>query len=258
MSDWKPDLYLTFEKERTQPSIDLVMKIENEKPKRIIDIGCGPGNSTYVLKNKWPNAEIIGLDNSEAMIKQASNKYKDIQWVCEDALSDISKFGTFDIVFSNAVIQWIPNQHLLLSKLYQVVRKGGVLAVQVPCTKDMPIHTELMKLIEAPKWKKHFSSLASSYSIHTADFYYNSLCNLTHYIDLWETNYYHIMLDHKSIIKWYSGTGLRPYLDCFTNENKKKEFLDEYEDKLKKAYVLQKDKKVLFPFKRIFFVAKKI
>lgn len=258
MLDWKPNLYLTFERERTQPSIDLVMRIDNENPNRIIDIGCGPGNSTNVLKTRWANAEIIGIDSSKSMIEQAKKNYEDIKWVCDDASQDLSKLGLFDIVFSNAAIQWIPNQHLLLPNLFCILNKDGVLAVQVPCTKSIPIYTELKILVSTSKWQKHFNSLSSTNStIHTADFYYNILSGLTEQIDLWETDYYHVMNSHQDIVKWYSGSGLRPYLDCLTEESIKLEFISDYENVLKNSYPLQKDNKVLFPFTRIFFIAHK-
>ncbi len=257
MSDWKPNLYLTFEKERTQPSIDLVTRINIELPRRIIDIGCGPGNSTNILRSRWGDAEIIGLDNSMTMIEQAKSKYKDMNWMLGDASNDISDLGLFDIVFSNAAIQWMPNHQLLLSNLYNALNTGGVLAVQVPCTKDMPMHTELIKLISTPKWESQFSSITSTYSMFTADFYYDILSDLTEDFDLWETDYYHVMNNHQDIVKWYSGSGLRPYLDCITDENVKAEFLTDYEDVLKNAYPLQRDTKVIFPFTRIFFTAQK-
>ena len=257
MSDWKPNLYLTFEKERTQPSIDLVMRIDNENPKKIIDIGCGPGNSTNVLRMRWSEAEIIGMDSSEPMIEQAKKNYDNINWICVDASQNLSELGLFDIVFSNAAIQWISDQHLIIPNLFHILNKGGLLAVQVPCTKNMSIHTELKKLVSTVKWEKHFNSLSSTYSIHTADFYYDILSSLSQQIDLWETDYYHIMNCHQDIVKWYSGSGLRPYLDCLTNENVKAEFISDYESVLKNSYPLQKDNKVLFPFTRIFFTAHK-
>ncbi|MFA6697585.1 MAG: methyltransferase domain-containing protein, partial [Eubacteriales bacterium] len=147
---WKPNLYLSFERERTQPSIDLMTRINLDKPYRIIDIGCGPGNSTNILKLRWPEAELIGLDDSEAMIQQAKEKYKDIKWVLADATGDLSSLGTFDIVFSNAAIQWMPNHPALIKNMFKLLNKGGVLAVQVPYTEEMPIHTDLQKLITRP------------------------------------------------------------------------------------------------------------
>jgi len=256
-SDWQPNLYLAFGKERTQPSIDLAARINKDDPKRIIDIGCGPGNSTNVLKVRWTQAEIVGLDNSEAMINEAKSKYPAINWIQADASDDLDKLGKFDIVFSNAAIQWIPNHKILLTNLFGMLNNDGVLAVQVPCTKYMPINTELIKLTSNGKWKNHFTNISSTYSVHTADFYYNILCGLTAEIDLWETNYFHIMNTHSEIVKWYSGSGLRPYLDCLKDDFTKNKFVKEYENALKEVYPVQSDGKILFPFTRIFFIVKK-
>lgn len=258
MSDWKPNLYMEFGKERTQPSIDLVTRITSENPKRIIDIGCGPGNSTNVLKSRWRQAGIIGLDSSNAMINEAKSKYSDVNWICADTSEDLTGLGKFDIVFSNAAIQWMPDQELLLSKLYGMLNDNGVLAVQVPCTKYMPIDIELKQLTLSEKWKSHFVSVSNTYSTYTADFYYNILCNLTHKIDLWETDYFHIMNSHSDIVKWYSGSGLRPYFDCLKNDSLISDFSNDYEICLGEVYPSQSDGKVLFPFTRIFFIAQKI
>ena len=116
MAAWDPNLYLRFEKERTQPAKDLVSRIELENPKRIIDIGCGPGNSTAQLRDRWPQAEIMGIDNSEEMIRKAGNTYPDMKWAVHDIIEDLSGLGLFDLVFSNAVIQWVPDQRLLLTR----------------------------------------------------------------------------------------------------------------------------------------------
>jgi len=258
MSDWKPNLYLTFGKERTQPTIDLVARIEFETPSRIIDIGCGPGNSTNVLKARWPHSEIIGVDNSQAMIEQAKKTYEDISWMCADASNDLSSLGKFDIVFSNAAIQWIPNHEALLSNFFNLLSNNGIMAIQVPNTSNMPINIELKNLVANEKWKKHFNSLSSSYSYHTEYFYYDILCNLTNDIDMWVTNYCHVMNSYNDIVKWYSSTGLRPYLDCLKDEYMQSEFLFEYEQILSKSYPVQKDKKILFPFTRIFFITKNV
>jgi trans-aconitate 2-methyltransferase len=106
MNDWNPDLYMQFTSERTQPSIDLISKIKPVKPKSIFDIGCGPGNSTQVLVNRWPKARISGLDSSSSMIKKAEQDYPNQEWIVADALTYNPKIK-YDIVFSNAVIQWI-------------------------------------------------------------------------------------------------------------------------------------------------------
>ena len=258
MSDWQPDLYMRFGKERTQPSIDLTMKIAHDGPKRIIDIGCGPGNSTQVLRSRWPEAGIIGLDFSPTMIAQAKETYPETQWLCADASGDLSRLGGFDVVFSNAAIQWMPDQGTLLAKLFGMLNENGVLAVQVPCTKDMPVQTELMKLTSGEKWRRSFSDLADGYSKHEAEYYYDILCGLTREVELWETRYFHIMNTHADIVKWYSGTGLRIYLDCLKDDTVSADFLRDYETALKDVYPIQVDGRILFPFTRIFFTARNL
>ena len=257
MSDWKPTLYLSFEKERTQPAIDLAARIDLAAPGRVIDIGCGPGNSTHVLRCRWPEAEIVGLDSSEAMLAQAMEKYPDMQWIQADAAGDLSGLGLFDAVFSNAAIQWMPDHPTLLKNLFGLVKDGGVLAVQVPYTEHMPIHIELQTLAASMQWRHAFAELPARYQIHAAGYYYDILAPLSPHVALWVTDYYHVMEDHAALIKWYSGTGLRPYLDCLQDESVREAFLREYEDLLKASYPPQRDGIILFPFTRIFFTLRK-
>ena len=257
MSDWKPDLYLKFEKQRTQPSVDLAFHIDMTDPKRVIDIGCGPGNSTLVLKNRWPNAEIIGLDSSPAMIAQATTTGSGITWLCADASGNLSTFfGQFDVVFSNAAIQWMPHHEKLLPNLFSLLDSGGVLAIQIPNTAHMPIHTTLQALVKSEKWCERFGSV-DTHSTYQAPYYYDVLSTLSDNIDLWETHYYHVMESHQPIVQWYSSTGLRPYLNSLDEESTKTAFLAEFENELKAVYPVQNDGNVLFPFTRIFLVAHK-
>lgn len=256
MNDWKPDLYLKFEKQRTQPAIDLVSRIDMSAPMRIVDIGCGPGNSTLALKNRWPNAEITGLDSSPAMIAQASKEDSDINWVCADAAGDLNDLGRFDVVFSNAVIQWIPNHEVLLPNLFSLLNSGGVLAVQVPNTTKMPVHLTLQSIAQSEKWRTRFFDV-NTHSVFSAPYYYDIVSRLSDHVDLWETNYYHMMVNHRSIVQWYSSTGLRPYLNRLESVSDQTDFLDDFENALKVAYPVQKNGVVLFPFTRIFFLVSK-
>jgi trans-aconitate 2-methyltransferase len=151
----------------------------------------------------------------------------------------------------------MPHQELLIKKFYGMLKNNGFLAIQVPCVKYMPMHTELIKLISSEKWKAYYSDFIEGYSKHTADFYYDILSSLTKEIVLWQTHYFHIMDTHRDIVKWYSGSGLRNYLDCLKDEEQNADFLEDYRAALVKAYPIQANGKVLFPFTRIFFVAKK-
>lgn len=255
MSDWNPDSYLKFRNERTQPSIDLVSRIHLENPNRIIDLGCGPGNSTEVLKNRWPNAEVIGLDSSSAMIKTAKETNENISWHVADASGDLSFLGSFDLIFSNAVLQWMPDHHLLLPKLYSMLNRDGVLAVQVPYIEKMPIHIGLHELEISEKWHRHFINMAARYTMHSPSYFYDILSRLTSRHYLWQTDYIHIMDSPADIVNWFSATGLRPYLDCLMSPALKSSFLQEFENIVIKSYPPQLNGKLLFPFTRLFFVA---
>ncbi len=257
MSDWKPELYLKFEKQRTQPAVDLAARIGLIAPKRIIDIGCGPGNSTAVLKSCWPDADITGLDSSPAMIAQAKETESAVTWVCADASGSLGALGRFDIVFSNAAIQWMPDHEALLPKLFSLLESGGTFAVQVPHTAHMPIHTALQALVKDGVWHKQLEAV-TTHSTYPAPYYYDILSTLTADIDLWETHYHHVMESHNALVQWYSSTGLRPYLNALKNEDERAAFLADFEAALRDAYPAQSDDNVLFPFVRIFFIAQKV
>ena len=253
--DWNPELYLAFEGGRKQPSVDLVARVDVTDPARVLDVGCGPGNSTAVLAGRWPDAEIIGLDSSTTMLDKARTTYPVGTWVQADATAGLGHLGTFDVVFSNAVIQWIPDQETLLRDLFALLRPGGVLAVQVPNTACMPVRTVLEELASQPRWRTRFDDVAHTYP-HAPSYYYDVLSQLTSALELWVTDYLHIMPSHDALVQWYSGTALRPYLDHLTDDTEQAAFLAEYHDLLVPAYPPQPDGNILFAFHRIFFTAR--
>jgi trans-aconitate 2-methyltransferase len=152
------------------------------------------------------------------------------------------------------VIQWIPDQKTLLEGLFALLRPGGVLAVQVPSTAHMPIRTAVAEVAARPRWCTRLADVTSTYP-RSASFYYDVLASLTASIEIWTTDYLHVMPDHDALVQWYSGTGLRPYLDALTSEEQTA-FLAEYRDLLVPAYPPQPDGNILFPFHRIFFTAR--
>jgi len=256
MSVWNPDLYLKFEKERTQPARDLISRIEKDNPKRIIDIGCGPGNSTRELKKRWENAHIIGLDSSQSMIEKAKMDYPELEFIVCDASGDLSSLGLFDIVFSNAAIQWIPDHKELLGKFFSMLNNNGVLAIQVPNTTYMPISVAVHKTAAEERWQTKFKNMNEGLHYKDLGYYYDVLSSLTKEIYLWETHYYHILSNHEAIIEWYSSTGMKPYLEKLS-DREKDEFTKSVLSKISKEYTIQNDRNVLFQFRRLFFIAYK-
>ena len=254
--DWNPDLYLKFDKERIQPSIDLVSRIDYEQPTKIIDIGCGPGNSTQILVSRWPDANVIGVDNSLAMIQKATNDYPNQKWLLFDAGED-NLNEKFDIVFSNATIQWIPDHDKLINQFADLLNGNGILAVQIPLFYDMPLSKIISEAASRGTWKDATSAAENIFTIKDASFYYDQLSKYFSRIDMWTTDYYHVMESQESILNMIRSTGLKPYLERITDDIEKQKFEKLVFEGIKQSYPSQNNGKVLFPFKRLFFVAKK-
>lgn len=256
MSDWSPSSYLKFEKERSRPAIDLVSRINHHNPTSILDVGCGPGNSTRVLYDRWNTAKITGLDSSPTMLEKAKGSCNCINWVLQDASEDLSHLGKFDLVFSNAAFQWIPDIEMLISRLFNMLNQNGILAAQVPYVEEMTINKIITNLINQDKWPALFANLSPAHKMYEPEYYYGILCGLTQELYLWETRYFHLMGSHNDILHWYQSTGLRPYLNRLAEEEKV-EFESHVLSGIKEQYKIQKDGKILFPFHRVFFIAYK-
>lgn len=254
--DWNPDLYLKFDRERTQPSIDLVSRIEGHNALKIIDIGCGPGNSTQILVQRWPDSQITGIDNSPAMIEKAKKDYPNQNWVLLDAGKEEIP-GTYDIIFSNATIQWIPNHTELFKKFFQNLNKNGIIAIQTPLFWDMPLGKSIKKIASESRWNSATRGVTDSFTIHNYSYYFDLLSSLSNSINMWETYYMHIMDSHLSILEMIKSTGLKPYLDRLVTDRDKKDFEAQVLLEITKDYPKQKNGKVIFPFKRLFFISTK-
>jgi trans-aconitate 2-methyltransferase len=227
-----------------------------EDPSGIIDVGCGPGNSTQILSQRWPGTMITGIDNSKAMIDKARHDFPDQQWKLIDAGKD-EIHGEFDIVFSNATLQWIPDHFELLEKFKNILRDNGIVAVQIPLFFEMPLGKSIVRISKENPWSNVTESANDLFTIHNHSEYYNFLSQLFHTVEIWETDYFHIMDSHHSILEMIRSTGLRPYLDRLESEADRREFEKKVLKDIQKDYPFQKNGKVLFPFKRLFFTAKK-
>jgi len=253
--DWNPDAYLTFDRERTQPSIDLVARIAFENPHAIIDVGCGPGNSTQILAQRWPESEITGIDNSPNMIERATRDFPNQNWILLDAGRDAIS-GAYDIVFSNAVIQWIPNHFELFEKFKTILSENGILAVQLPLLFDMPLGQSIARISHEDPWAVTRDA-NDLFTIHTISDYYDFLSQLFSSVEIWTSDYIHVMDSAGAILEMIRSTGLRPYLDRLHNETEKRDFEQRVLADIKRTYPSQKNGKVLFPFKRLFLIGKK-
>ena len=250
MPAWSAAQYLKFGDERTRPSRDLVARIEVAQPARVIDLGCGPGNSTEVLAERWPAAEITGLDNSRRMIEAARAAHPERRWLEADVAAWAAEEGgaTFDVVFSNAALQWLPDHASLLPRLMRRVAPGGALAFQMPAH-DAPAHCLMRSLAEARALR------VADWHSHDPAFYYDVLAAGCARVDLWETEYQHVMAGAEGIVEWYRGTGLRPFLDALGTDVERERFTVEFLEGMRQAYPKRADGRVLFPFRRVFAIA---
>jgi trans-aconitate 2-methyltransferase len=280
-NDWNPELYLRFTSERSRAAVDLIARIQAPAPRTVIDIGCGPGNSTQALAARFPNAHLTGLDNSPAMIAKARADYPQHEWLLADAASFESEESRgepdgsavrvpsregmgplpgfpsrkFDIVFSNAAIQWIPDHAHLVARLAALASPGGVLAVQTPMFSDMPIREAIARTAAKPRWHQAMHGCDAHFTFLPHGFYYDQLSPRASTIDMWETSYVHVMSSLPALIEWMRATGLRPYLERLAETADQHSFEEDLLEELGKDYHVRPDGKVLFPFKRLFFIA---
>jgi len=254
---WNADQYLRFGDERTQPCRDLVARIALASPRRIIDLGCGPGNSTEVLAKQWPDAQLTGLDSSPDMIDAARRTYPNRTWIVgEIAAWAAAGDEAFDIVFSNAAMHWVNDHAGIYPQLLNRVAGGGALAVQVPCNYDGAAHRLMRELELSDGWRGAFpAGGVREWHVHGPGFYYDVLAPHAARIDLWETEYIHVMAGPEAIVDWYKGTGLRPFLDALTSETDRTKFTAEYLERIRAAFPRRPNGRVLFPFRRLFVVA---
>jgi trans-aconitate 2-methyltransferase len=253
-SGWDSGLYLQFADERTQPAIDLVARVPLAEPRRIVDLGCGPGNSTEVLRRRWPTAQILGLDNSLEMITRASRDYPEGHWELGDIAGWMPDFP-YELIFSNAALHWVPNHAIVLPHLMRQVIPGGILAMQIPIHTHSPVHKLMREIADHPRWARQMLRAKFAITGESPGFYYDVLQPLTIKLELWETEYNHIMESSEAIIQWISATGLRPYLDVLDNTSEREHFKAMLLEGVKKAYPRQRDGKILFPFRRLFLIA---
>ena len=251
---WNSEQYLKFKTERTQPAIDLANRIPVQSPADIIDIGCGPGNSTDILKKRYPNAAVVGADNSENMLEAARKNYTDIEFILCDASKELNNIGRkFDVVFSNACIQWVPDHPKLLREMMSLLKEGGALAVQIPMNYDEPIHRIIGEAVKSEKWRDKFSDPRQFYTL-TPEKYYDILAEISSDFSMWQTTYFHRMKSHSDIMEWYKSTGLRPYLEALSHADKT-EFEKDIFREVERAYPKQANGEIIFRFPRLFFTA---
>ena len=246
---WDPERYLTYADERGRPFGDLLARVPERAPRTVVDLGCGPGNLTRMLVERWPEARVTGLDSSPEMVERARVAGIDAE------VADLRHWrpsAPVDVLVSNATLQWVPGHLDLLPWLVEQVTPGGWLAFQVPGNFDEPGHTIRAEMAAQEPYRAHTDGVATPAS-HDPATYLRVLQDLGCAVDAWETTYLHVLHDEDPVFTWVSGTGARPTLQALP-DHLRAEFEREFRRRLREAYP-DDGRGVVLPFRRVFAVA---
>lgn len=253
-TDWSPATYLKFEGERTRPARDLLAQVRFDGARKIVDVGCGPGNSTELLAARYPAAEVIGLDNSPAMLEEARRRLPNVRF--EFANADVwLPNGDVGLVFANAIYQWVPRHLEHLPRVLAALPAGATLAVQMPDNLSEPTHRLMREVAVAGPWSERLAGAARD-PLPPAAVYYDAFQPFAARIDIWRTTYHHVLPGAAAIVEFVRSTGLRPFLDPLS-DLERKEFLALYTGRIAAACPPLADGNVLLAFPRLFLVAER-
>ena len=253
---WNPTLYRRFEDERTRPAQDLLARVQLTEAAQVVDLGCGPGNSTELLLERFKGARVTGTDSSEAMLESARQRLPQ----CHFELSDIRSWRPLqapDLIFANAVLQWLPDHDQLFPRLFAALAPGGVLAVQMPDNLNEATHRSMREVASSARFANVLADAARVRPIISpANDYYDWLAPHAETVDVWRTTYHHPLASAADIVDWLRATGLRPFIDPLSDQQRS-EFLAEYLDRIAEAYPPRADGRRLLAFPRVFVVARR-
>jgi trans-aconitate 2-methyltransferase len=262
MSDWNARQYLKFEDDRTRAARDLLAQVPLAAPRRVVDLGCGPGNSTELLIRRFPAAQVSGVDASPAMLARARARLP----ACDFIEADIATWqppADTDLLFANAALQWVPDHLTVIERLLRGLPPGAVVAAQLPDNTQEPSHVLMREVARRAGWGEVYRERLAQVARACADLpspgvYYDRLRPLCSRLDVWHIVYNHILDGAEAIAEWFAGSGLRPFLDIFADdETGRAAFRAAYVEALAAAYPPRIDGKVLLRFPRLFVVAAK-
>ena len=254
---WDPGQYQRFAGERGRPFFDLLARVQATDPGYVADLGCGPGNLTVTLAERWPGAEIVGVDNSPEMIS-AARKLGGARAGLSFVLGDLREWRPgrpVDVLVSNAVLQWVPDHLDLVRRWPRLLPPGGWLAFQLPGNHDQPSHAVLAGLARSDRWRPLLTGVQLNRQAHGPAEYLDLLARAGCDVDAWETTYLHVLPGEDPVAEWYRGTGLRPVLAAL-GPGPAEEFVADYRDRVREAYPPAPYGTVL-PFRRVFVVARR-
>lgn len=253
MTGWDPAKYLEFHDHRMRPALDLLNRVTLDGPETVYDLGCGAGNVTRLLRERWPGAAVTGVDSSEAMLTVAARTAPEISWLRAD-LAGWSAPQPADLIFSNAALHWLDHHPTLFVRLVRQLRPGGVLAVQMPRNHGAPSHTEMVEAARSGPWRDRLAPLLRAAPVASPQAYYDMLAPYVGRLDVWETEYLHVLEGQAPVVEWVKGSALKPLLDTL-GAPERAAFLAAYTARVAAAYPPRPDGRTLYPFRRLFVLA---
>lgn len=254
---WSPEQYLRFDGHRLRPVIDLIARIDHPGPSRVIDLGCGPGNATMLLRERWPDCALTGLDNDPEMLTRARRDYPAETWIEGDiaAWAAADEGERWEIVFTNAALQWLGGHETLFPNAMGRVAPDGVFACQMPHNFSAPSHVLLRETMHEPQWADRLAAYARWEPVADPDVYYDLLRPRAAALDIWEIEYLQVLEGENAVLEWVKGTALTPVREALPAVEYA-EFTARYGAKLREAYPRRADGTTLLPFRRLFIVAR--
>lgn len=258
-STWDPTQYGIFADHRLRPALELLDRIPLADPSTVYDLGCGPGEITQIIANRWPDAQVTGVDNSPQMLAKAAAISDEIEWIEAD-VATWQPDRTPDLLYSNATLQWLDDHDALIPRLFGLLAPGGCLAVQMPLSWDLPSHRLMRETLahggpdRAPIGPAALRQALDHVWVADAAHYFDLLSPHARSLDIWETEYLQVLDGENPVLDWVSGTGLRPVLNGLSNDERAI-FLQRYSAALLDAYPPRDNGQTLYPFRRLFIVA---
>jgi len=260
---WEPGQYLKYASERLRPALDLLARVPLAAPASAVDLGCGAGNVTRILAERWPGARIVGIDNSDAMLATAREAAADagnVSFRSADlaAWAATATPSSLDLIYSNAALHWLDDHATLFPRLMGAVAPGGALAVQMPSNFLAPSHVVLQDVAGGPRWSAQLGALLRPVPVAPAVRYFEWLSPHAHTVDAWTTEYLHVLPRARDgehpVIAWIKGTALTPFL-AVLGADAQRAFIRDCAEGVAQAYPALPDGRVLYPFRRVFMVA---
>jgi trans-aconitate 2-methyltransferase len=251
---WDPAQYLRFGGERLRPALDLLAQVPLDAPARVVDLGCGAGNVTAFLRQRFPQADLLGVDGSGEMLEKARAEVPQCRFEQADFFQWRPR-APIDLIYSNAALHWVDRHPTLFPRLLSFLAPSGVLAVQMPDMYDTPLRQIPHDLAQTGSWSEHLHDVTSAPGILSLTEYWDLLRPLVASLDLWRTTYIHALKGENAVTEWASGSSLRAFLERLPVEQRAG-FRQAYSDTARRHYPPRADGTTLLPFRRMFMVAR--